>query len=95
MEFGADNLDWNGKAGQRLDEFTRRLPPRTRLELTVFGSAPLQLFVDRSFLSEDIDLFCDNTTTDSLIHFVESNHWGKGPTDKESARGDMLMNTPR
>jgi hypothetical protein len=81
MEFKADKLDWNGNAGQRLDEFARRLPVQTRLELTVFGSAPLQLFVERSFLSEDIDLFGDETTTDFLNQFVEANHWGKGQTD--------------
>ena len=84
MEFEADKLDWNGNAGQRLDEFARRLPVQPRIELTVFGSAPLQLFVDRSFLSEDIDLFDAETTTDFLNQFVEANHWGKG---------DMLMNT--
>jgi hypothetical protein len=81
MEFKADKLDWNGNAGQRLDEFARRLPVQPRLELTVFGSAPLQLFVDRSFLSEDIDLFGDETTTDFLNQFVKANHWGKGQTD--------------
>jgi hypothetical protein len=81
MEFKADKLDWNGNAGQRLDEFARRLPVQPRLELTVFGSAPLQLFVERSFLSEDIDLFGDETTTDFLNQFVEANHWGKGQTD--------------
>lgn len=81
MEFKADKLDWNGNAGQRLDEFARRLPVQPRLELTVFGSAPLQLFVERSFMSEDIDLFSDETTTDFLDHFVELNHWGKGQTD--------------
>ena len=81
MEFVADKLDWNGNAGRRLDEFARRLPVHPRLELTVFGSAPLQLFVDRAFLSEDIDLFGDDTTTDFLNQFVEANHWGKGQTD--------------
>ena len=81
MEFKADKLDWNGNAGQRLEEFARRLPVQPRLELTVFGSAPLQLFVDRSFLSEDIDLFGEETTTAFLKQFVEANHWGKGQTD--------------
>src|SRR5206468_1203729 len=81
MEFEADKLDWNGKAGQRLDEFARRLPVQPRLELTVFGSAPLQLFLDAAFLSEDIDLFGDDTSTDFLNQFVEANHWSKGQTD--------------
>ncbi|HWN94861.1 MAG TPA: DUF6036 family nucleotidyltransferase [Methylomirabilota bacterium] len=77
----AEKLDWQGKAGQRLDEFARRLPAQQRLTITIFGSAPLQLFVESSFLSEDIDLFGDKNTTDFLEDFVEANHWGKGATD--------------
>ncbi|MCI0539198.1 MAG: hypothetical protein L0Z50_28660 [Verrucomicrobiales bacterium] len=81
MDFAEDKLDWDGKAGQRLDELARRLPPKPRRELTIFGSAPLQLFVERSFLSEDIDLFGDGADTEFLNQFVEANNWGKGQTD--------------
>ena len=81
MEFAAEHLDWQGKAGQRLDEFARRLPSPPKLEITVFGSAPLQLFIERSFLSEDVDLFGSEATTDFLTQFVEANHWGKDQTD--------------
>ena len=81
MDFVVDNIEWRGKAGQRLDEFARNLPPQPRLTITVFGSTPLQLFVEPSFLSEDIDVFGDPATTDFLEYFVEANHWGKGATD--------------
>ncbi len=81
MEFLAEKLDWNGKAGQRLDEFARRLPVHPRLEITVFGSTPLQLFVERTFLSEDIDLFGKEATTAFLEEFVTENKWNKGETD--------------
>lgn len=81
MEFVAENSDWQGKAGRQLDEFARALPPQPRLTITVFGSTPLQLFVERSFLSEDIDVFGDKETTEFLEYFVEANHWGKGATD--------------
>jgi len=81
MEFLAEKLDWSGKAGQRLDEFARRLPAQPRLEVTVFGSAPLQLFVDRMFLSEDIDIFCDSVITAFLEQFVTRNKWNKGESD--------------
>jgi hypothetical protein len=46
MEFVAEKLDWSGKTGQRLDELARCLPKLPRLEITVFGSAPLQLFIE-------------------------------------------------
>jgi hypothetical protein len=81
MEFGVDNLDWLGRSGQRLEEFAAKLPPEPRLQITVFGSAPLQLFIDRFFLSEDIDLFSDDETTEFLNQFVEANNWGKAQSD--------------
>lgn len=81
MEFEAGKLDWQGSSGQRLDELARRLPRTPRLEITVFGSAPLQLMVDRAFLSEDIDLFGNEDTTDFLISFVAEQHWNKGETE--------------
>ncbi len=81
MEFVAEKSDWQGKAGQRLDELARRLPPQPRLTITVFGSTPLQLFVESSFLSEDIDVFGDKDTTDFLEAFVGLHGWAKGDTD--------------
>jgi len=81
MDFLAEALDWQGRSGQRLDELARRLPRPPRLEITVFGSAPLQLMVDRAFLSEDIDLFGNEDTTDFLNSFVAEQHWNKGETE--------------
>jgi hypothetical protein len=81
MEFGAENLDWQGKSGKRLDEFAERLPSEPRVQVTVFGSTPLQLFIEPSFLSEDIDLFGDDSTTDFLTRFVTANNWSKDQTD--------------
>jgi len=81
MEFEAERIDWRGKSGQRLDEFARLLPREPQLQLTVFGSAPLQLFVEKTFLSEDIDLFSDEGRTEFLTTFVEENHWAKDQTD--------------
>ncbi len=81
MEFSADKLDWNGKAAQRLDALSRALPSSPRLEITIFGSAPLQLFIERSFLSEDIDIFGEEETTALLDDVVNKNKWNKGETD--------------
>jgi hypothetical protein len=81
MEYGAKNLDWNANAGQRLDALARALPPQPRLEITVFGSTPLQLLIDRAFLSEDIDLCSAEEYWDFLVKFVEAKGWAKGQTD--------------
>lgn len=81
MEFEADKIDWQGKAGQRLDQLALRLPHERRLDITVFGSTPLQIFIEKSFLSDDIDLFGNEDTTEFLTGFVEANNWGKDQTD--------------
>jgi hypothetical protein len=81
MEYTAEKIDWKGKAGERLDQMARALPSHPRLELTVFGSAPLQLMVERTFLSEDIDVSPAEGTYDYLTTFVEDHGWAKGQTD--------------
>src|SRR6185369_3555625 len=81
MEFGAKNLDWSANAGQQLDALARALPPQPRLDITVFGSAPLQILIERNFLSEDIDVFSPEEHWDYLTKFVEEKGWAKGQTD--------------
>ena len=81
MEYAAKNLDWNANAGRRLDELARALPPQPRLELTVFGSAPLQLLVERAFLSEDIDISPPEDAYDLLTKIVQEKGWAKGQSD--------------
>ncbi len=81
MEYEAKNIDWSANAGQRLDALARALPAQPRLDITVFGSAPLQLIVERNFLSEDIDLCSSEEHWDYLTKFVEEKGWAKGQTD--------------
>lgn len=81
MEYEAKNLDWNANAGRRLDELARALPHSPRLELTVFGSAPLQLLVARTFLSEDIDVSPTEDAYDLVSKIVEEKGWAKGQSD--------------
>jgi len=81
MEYGAENLDWNANAGRQLDALARALPPQPGLVITVFGSAPLQLMIARSFLSEDIDVYSAEEHWEFLTRFVENKGWGKGQTD--------------
>ena len=81
MEYGANNLDWSAQAGQRLDELASALPPRPKLDITVFGSAPLELMIERTFLSEDIDLYSPEEFWEFLEKFIEEKGWAKGQTD--------------
>jgi hypothetical protein len=75
MDFLANSIDWQSPAGRRLNEFARLLPKSPPLELVVFGSTPLQLFIDSRFLSADIDLFGSEDVMDLLIDFVEQQGW--------------------
>jgi hypothetical protein len=72
MDFQASHIAWLSPAGRRLDEFARSLPHEPKLDLTVFGSASIQLFVDETFLSADIDLFSSEESSDFLLDFVET-----------------------
>ncbi len=77
MHFQENHIAWQSPAGQRLDEFARRLPAQRRLEIIVFGSTPLQLFVDPNFTSADIDICSDEDTYQTLIDFVEEQKWSR------------------
>jgi hypothetical protein len=53
-------IDWSTSAGRLLKSFLDTLPKERRFHLTLYGSAPLQLTVDRDLLSADVDLFSDD-----------------------------------
>ncbi len=53
-------VDWTTPAGRLLQKFLAALPDDRAFHLTVYGSAPLQLTVDRQLLSGDVDLFSDD-----------------------------------
>ena len=76
MLFLADHIAWETPAGRRLDAFARALPPEPRFEVNVFGSAPIQLLVEPTFTSADIDVFGDDDDIyDALLKFVEEQGW--------------------
>jgi hypothetical protein len=81
MEYEAKRIDWSANAGRQLDALARALPAHPKLDLTVFGSAPLQLMVDQSFLSEDIDVSSAEEHWEFLEEFVAEKGWAKGQSD--------------
>ena len=53
-------IDWATPAGKLLQKFLAALPKDRPFHLTIYGSAPLQLTVDRQLMSGDVDLFSDD-----------------------------------
>jgi hypothetical protein len=72
MDFQANHIAWHSPAGRRLDDFARAFPPNPKLDITVFGSASIQLFIDETFLSADIDLFGSEESYELLLAFVDA-----------------------
>ncbi len=56
MDLLFENADWLTPAGRLLGSLAETLPAQPRLTIVVFGSAPLQLFIDPTFLSKDVDI---------------------------------------
>ena len=68
-------IDWATPAGQLLTKFLATLPKNRPIHLFLYGSAPLQLTLDRQLMSGDVDLFSDGD--EDLVALVEMAQLGK------------------
>lgn len=74
------DLNWDTPAGRVLRALVAALPKNKEFEITVFGSAPLQLCIEPSFLSCDVDIFCDAEHS-VVIGAIERAHLKEGQSD--------------
>jgi len=59
-EFWGTGFDLETPAGQTLKKLVAALPSQRRFRITLFGSAPLQISIEPTLLSGDVDLFSDD-----------------------------------
>jgi hypothetical protein len=52
-------IEWESDAGKTLALLFRHFPAQRPYSITLFGSSPIQLGIDRDFKSADVDLFTD------------------------------------
>ena len=57
----------NGPAAEVLRRLAAALPQERHFEITLFGSAPLQLQVEENFLSGDVDLFSNFEELEAVV----------------------------
>ena len=79
-------IDWDAPAGRTLRQFFRSLRADREYSITLFGSSPLQLAIESTFTSADVDLFAGEwgEESDELNAAVEAA--GLTKTD----RGDVV-----
>jgi len=74
LDSWAGSIDLTTRAGQLIQQLIAALPQDRSFEITVFGSAPLQIMIDSRLNSADVDLFSD---WEHLREFVERAGFGQ------------------
>lgn len=64
-------IDWSAPAGVALKRLFAELPQDREFQITLFGSSPLQIGLEKSFLSADVDMFSKDEDTEVLRAAVE------------------------
>jgi uncharacterized nucleotidyltransferase DUF6036 len=59
LELWAGSVNLNAPAVELLRKLAAALPPRGEFTITLFGSAPIQITVDSTLTSADVDVFSD------------------------------------
>src|SRR5262245_56715287 len=59
-DWWSGEINWETPAGRLHQRFFQSLPPERQFHFTLYGSAPLQLTLDRAWLSADVDLFSND-----------------------------------
>ena len=59
LQSWAGSVDLNTRAAELLRQLVAVLPPDREFTITVFGSAPLQICIDSTLTSADVDVFSD------------------------------------
>jgi hypothetical protein len=62
------SLELETPAGRMLRQLASLLPKGREFTITVFGSAPLQIAVDPTLTSADVDVFSDFEALDEIVH---------------------------
>ena len=78
MDSWSDSVDWSTPAGVALRRLVDVLPKDRHFDITLFGSAPIQITVEPTLLSADVDLFCDD---ENLTKFVTQAGLAQGQSD--------------
>jgi hypothetical protein len=60
-------VDLETPAGEALKKLAAVLPTERHFDITVFGSAPIQITVEPFLLSADVDLFCDQEDLEEYV----------------------------
>lgn len=63
-------ISWEAPAGQLLDRVVNALPADRTWSIIVFGSAPLQLGLDTTFVSGDVDITMETTDDEVTPHLA-------------------------
>ncbi len=70
-------INWDAPAGRLLLSFASLLDSAEPVKVTVFGSVPLQLTIDPSFVSGDVDIFSEH----DFSTIIAKAELGKGQTE--------------